>query len=58
MKITGDETLANEMVTAARSFPETAMVEKKPLYRTLDQRRGNRRHGLYKGTEKPEAATM
>ncbi len=58
MKITGDESLANEMVTAARSFPETAMVEKKPLYRTLDQRRGSRRQGVYRGSEKPEEATM
>jgi hypothetical protein len=46
------------MVTAARSFPETAMVEKKPLYRTLDQRRGSRRQGVYRGSEKPEEATM
>jgi hypothetical protein len=58
MKITGDESLANEMVTAARSFPETAMVEKKPLYRTLDQRRSSRRQGMYRGSEKPEEATM
>ena len=58
MKVTGDEALANEIVAAAKSFPETAMVEKKPLYRTLDKRRGKRRQGVYRGTEKPEAATM
>ena len=32
----------------------SAMLEKKPLYRTL----GGRRHGVYRGEDKPEAATM
>lgn len=55
VKIKGDDKLANSIVTAAQSFPETAMVEKKPLYRTLG---AGRRHGAYRGTEKPEMATM
>jgi hypothetical protein len=54
VKIKGDDKLASSIVTAAQSFPETYMVEKKPLYRT----RGGRRHGAYRGTEKPEMATM
>ena len=54
VKIKGDDAFANSIVTAAQSFPETALVEKKPLYRT----RGGRRHGAYRGTEKPEMATM
>lgn len=54
VKIKGDDDFANSIVTAAQSFPETALVEKKPLYRTL----GGRRRGAHRGTDKPEMATM
>ena len=55
MKIKGDDAFAREIVSATQSFPETALLEKKPIYRTLDART---RRGAYRGGEKPEAATM
>jgi len=55
IKIKGDDAFAKEIVAAAQSFPETAMLEKKPIYRTLASRH---RRGAYHGGEQPEAATM
>ena len=55
IKIKGDDSFVGNIVTAAKSFPEAAMLEKKPLYRTLG---GKGRRGAYRGVEKPEMATM
>jgi len=56
IKIKGDDAFANKIVDAAKSFPETAMLEKKPLYRTLGGHSGRR--GRKPSVEKPEMATM
>mmetsp|Transcript_87961 Transcript_87961/g.142359 ORF Transcript_87961/g.142359 Transcript_87961/m.142359 type:complete len:149 (+) Transcript_87961:14-460(+) len=56
IKIKGDDAFANKIVDAAKSFPETALLEKKPLYRTLGGHSGRR--GRKPSVEKPEMATM
>lgn len=56
IKIKGDDTFADQIIDAAKSFPETAMLEKKPLYRTLGGR--GARRGRKSNVDKPEMATM